>query len=517
MGFGYRAIRFYDCVLTEEQLQRNHTVDLLARYRVDPALYTVLSEQEQAAIDATFATVMMDDTSKAALESSLITQKMADSVNQILQFDGISVRKYVKPALRASFTFDLDAVLPESVSIVEIGAITAKADGSLIMQDLLLEKDADGYACAENMSRVIAYQSDASQAANADADGHCFTIQADHLDTEWTVDDYRAQHMFRGYVILSVNGAEAVCYVDGFGERYYTNGRISLEETASVPELRSFETTQNVINAVNADSLKILMIGNSFSDDAYAYFYRVAESLGIKNVVIGKLSIGGSALSVHASNALNNQAAYSYQKWTSEGNSSQSNVTLLAGLTDENWSYITIQQLSNDSGHPTTFSPHMQIMIDYINENKTYSKARIGWHMTWAYQQGSDHWTWTSSPGSYYNADQMTMYGAICDAAENYVMTNPAMAFAIPSGTAIQNVRTGSIGDNVTRDTYHLNNLGRLIVSYTYVAKLTGTVLTDLPYIPSDVTLTESQKQEIVAAINSAIVTPYDVTPLSGT
>lgn len=46
-------------------------------------------------------------------------------------------------------------------------------------------------------------------------------------------------------------------------------------------------------------SLKILAIGNSFSEDAVEYAWDIANSLGIQNVMIGHLYIGGCSLDMH--------------------------------------------------------------------------------------------------------------------------------------------------------------------------------------------------------------------------
>ena len=51
-------------------------------------------------------------------------------------------------------------------------------------------------------------------------------------------------------------------------------------------------------------SFKILAIGNSFSCDAYEYLYRVADSMGEKNIVLGNLFIPGCTVDIHSAKAL---------------------------------------------------------------------------------------------------------------------------------------------------------------------------------------------------------------------
>ena len=50
------------------------------------------------------------------------------------------------------------------------------------------------------------------------------------------------------------------------------------------------------------ETVKILSIGNSFSQDSVYYLYDIAESAGV-NVVIGNLYFSGSSLQRHEMNA----------------------------------------------------------------------------------------------------------------------------------------------------------------------------------------------------------------------
>ena len=47
------------------------------------------------------------------------------------------------------------------------------------------------------------------------------------------------------------------------------------------------------------DTLRILGIGNSFTDDGMMYLPELLEAAGIRNVVLGRLYIGGCSLERH--------------------------------------------------------------------------------------------------------------------------------------------------------------------------------------------------------------------------
>ena len=248
--------------------------------------------------------------------------------------------------------------------------------------------------------------------------------------------------------------------------------------------------------------LKILAIGNSFSDDAMEYVYQVAKDAGVENIKLGNMFIGGCSLATHLSNAKNEKGAYDYRtntegKWSTKGGTS-----IQTAVSSENWDFITFQQVSGYSGVAESYDD----LVELISIVKPLCPdATLAWHMTWAYKVGSGHGDFAK-----YNRDQMTMYNAIVNAVNTKILTNTDISIVIPSGTSIQNVRTSFIGD-MTRDGYHLSTgLGRYIASMTFVKALTGLSIDNSSTVPKDVN--ELQLKTIIESVNNAYNTPYEVT-----
>lgn len=215
------------------------------------------------------------------------------------------------------------------------------------------------------------------------------------------------------------------------------------------------ETTMDVnVPLSDGKTLKVLAIGNSFSNNTTNYLYDV-KTQGATDIAIGRLYISGCSLQTHVSNAESNAPAYECSKNTDGSWNSVNSATLLYALQDEDWDIITLQQNSGNSGKANTFNPSLELLIEYVNKNKTNPNARLVWNMTWAYQTGS-----TQSGFAGYNNDQMTMYNAILDAVQTTIVSNKGITGVIPVGTAVQNALTSFIGNNLTKDTYHLNDLG---------------------------------------------------------
>lgn len=267
------------------------------------------------------------------------------------------------------------------------------------------------------------------------------------------------------------------------------------------------------------ETLKVLAIGNSFSEDAMRWMYDIAEDCGAEDVVFANMYIGGCSLERHVSNIQNDAKAYDYQKisketggqWTHTGGGGADSWSISQGLQAEDWDYITIQQVSGYSGDPASFkngnTDYIDEMVNYIRKYNT--TAKIGYHMTWAYQQDSNHGDFGK-----YNKDQMTMYNAILSTVQNTVLAeHPEIDFVIPAGTTIQNLRTSFLGDTLTRDGYHMSyNLGRYAVGLTWILKIAGWSIDDVTFTPSSAEVPASYLPMIKEAVKNAVADPWEVT-----
>ena len=253
-------------------------------------------------------------------------------------------------------------------------------------------------------------------------------------------------------------------------------------------------------------AIKILAVGNSFSVDAMNnHLFQILESAGYTDITLGNLYIGGCSLDTHYGNLKNNAKAYTYYQNTDGEWSAEENVAITKGFGAAKWDVVTIQQVSSDSGRSATYKDLATIVGMLKNKEP---QAKILWHMTWAYQQNSDHWAF-----AYYNKDQMTMYNAITATVQEQVLPLSTINGVIPSGTAIQNLRTSILGDTLTGDGYHLrDSYGDYAAALTWFCTITGEKPDAVTYRPASVA---DRWDDIAASVNNALKTPYAVTPLS--
>ena len=164
-----------------------------------------------------------------------------------------------------------------------------------------------------------------------------------------------------------------------------------------------------------------------------------------------------------------------------------------------------MQQGSGSSGMPDAFS-NLGLLVDCVNKIKP-EKTKLMWHMTWAYQGDSNHGHFVR-----YDHDQMKMYNAICSCVQNQVLAVKDITGVIPSGTTIQNLRAGYMGDTLTRDGFHLSiPVGRYAAAVTMYFAITGK---DVSKLRCDLSGLVSRKDlaEIKTCVADALKTPLEIT-----
>ncbi|VEU83003.1 DUF4886 domain-containing protein [Acholeplasma hippikon] len=260
-------------------------------------------------------------------------------------------------------------------------------------------------------------------------------------------------------------------------------------------------------------SLKILSIENSFSEDAHRYLYNIATSYGVDQckVVIANMYIGGAELIQHVQNANSNAKVHQYQLYKGTNMIATNSMSLGEAIAKEYWDVITFQQASHHSGLVSTYAEHLTSLIGWVDALAVNPNVKIGWQMTWAYQQTSSH-----SGFANYVLSQAKMYQMIIDSVNEKVLTNTQVNFVIPSGTAIQNARTSYVQDTLTRDGYHLSDpLGRYIAGLMFFKSITGFNISPetISYRPNGVS--EEDQLMSMEAVNNDYIKPFEVTESS--
>ena len=244
------------------------------------------------------------------------------------------------------------------------------------------------------------------------------------------------------------------------------------------------------MNAQTDRVIKILTIGNSFSEDAVEQHLHDLATAGDVKVIIGNMYIGGCSLEKHLNNARDNKAAYKYRKIGLDGKKVETkSFALESALADEQWDYVSFQQNSGRSGLYDTWMASLPELMTYVKA-RVPKKTKMVIHQTWAYDKTSKHRDFKN-----YNHDQELMFNSILDAVHR-VARELNVKIIVPSGTAVQNARTTPLGECITRDGFHLHKTyGRYVAACTWYEKLLKKNVLGNPYRPKDMT----EEQQIIA------------------
>ena len=225
--------------------------------------------------------------------------------------------------------------------------------------------------------------------------------------------------------------------------------------------------------------MKILSIGNSFSQDAQRYIHKMSV-LNANPIKTVNLYIGGCALRTHYFNMLENAKKYDFQF---NGDSTKLPVTIEDALMSDSWDYVTFQQASHYSNKWESYEPYISKLSEYVSIYAPQAKQII--HQTWQY---SEELISARDMGN--SAEEM--FNSLRDAYEKAASTINASGI-IPSGALV----AALIKNGITaphRDGYHLSlGAGRLAAGLLWYSYFTGANPYDVILPETDAPITDAE------------------------
>lgn len=254
--------------------------------------------------------------------------------------------------------------------------------------------------------------------------------------------------------------------------------------------------------------MKIMTIGNSFTDSLAAYFPNVVASTG-NELTFDRANHGGCELHRHWDYIANEERDAVYRLYK-EGTMRMRDMLKL-----ELWDVVTIQQASHASWRPETFHPFAENIAEVVK--KYAPQAELVIQQTWAYRADDPR----IIPDGAWQISQTGMYERL---TENYrALAKDLGCRIIPTGYAVQLSRQAEekpfvnydpalletlrwpdlppqSGDvvgqcgwrkdpatgkmTIWRDCIHLNQRGQYMQACVWYAKLYGRPTSDITYIP---------------------------------
>ena len=254
------------------------------------------------------------------------------------------------------------------------------------------------------------------------------------------------------------------------------------------------------VTAQPRKSLKVLMIGNSFSICLLEQFPQVTKSMDL-GLDLCSLYIGGCSFERHWQNVekAGNPAFKPYKVGRNVNGKvlPRTTANIPQMLSAEKWDIVTIQQASHFSWQPATYHPFADNLVKKIRE--LAPQAEIVVQETWSYTP------WDRRLAQW-KMDQNEMYAKLHVAYGDFAKANGFMV--IPVGTAVQLYRKAlpvvytenSFGGDPCGsakfergeggkwkpkgDVFHFNREGHYLQALVWTAALYGVDVAKCPYKP---------------------------------
>lgn len=237
--------------------------------------------------------------------------------------------------------------------------------------------------------------------------------------------------------------------------------------------------------------MKVLSIGNSFSQDAQRYLHELAKNDGV-DLYSANLFIGGCSLETHYNNLLKEEANYQLEI---NGQTTSEFTSIKKALLSAEWDYITLQQASHKSGDYTSYTPYIKELCGYVKSVCPFAKILL--HQTWAYEDKSEKLTITP----YQTAEEM--HSAIVN-AYNQCLHDADFDGIIPCGEAMINATRLGV-EKMHRDTFHASlGKGRYLLALTWYKYITGNDISCNNFNSLDESITEKERELIIKAVTTA-------------
>lgn len=210
---------------------------------------------------------------------------------------------------------------------------------------------------------------------------------------------------------------------------------------------------------VQKKKIRLLLIGNSATDDAMSYVPFILQNMGIPvDFQIGIAMLSSSTLAMHVNNWENETAAYSFRLYN--GGAAWQNFadkSLQWMFDNYTWDIVSLQQAQPQNGN--TYQPYCNQLINYISAYVD-NAIKFIWYQTHIYAAQSN----SGAPRS--EETILQYYESQMAACEN-IIGNTVCEFVVPVSTAIQNARSvpaiKAIGDYANNEN---NNTGYGYLNY---------------------------------------------------
>ncbi len=298
----------------------------------------------------------------------------------------------------------------------------------------------------------------------------------------------------------------------------------------------SLDKIYDYIENHEKETLKIMIVGNSHSVDAFWLMYKAfQDQYPDQKLMLGIMYYSGCPITKHVTFDNNNSPVYDY-RYNRDGNwIVRDESTLRDGLTDQQWDIVVMQVGTGDMDDPTVSKTARDRLKEIIDECVP-TEHEIYWHTTWPSPNDETFYSATYDPQpptnwkdnliEKYGFDPVAQMQSNSARLQETVLVDPMYAEYVNCFPAIMYAlnKMGCSQLDLWRDYTHLSDLGRLIAAYCWVTQVNGEPLTEInidtvekilrhrrAQAYGDMTVTEEMKEIIIESVNYALENRWEV------
>ena len=225
------------------------------------------------------------------------------------------------------------------------------------------------------------------------------------------------------------------------------------------------------------NGIKILAIGNSFTEDSTQYLSDIATASGsdLLEFALYRLIVGGAEFSEWCTLIDANSTPQQLNRILGGVNMNIGSNNTIQEILAKDWDVVIIQQYSLKSTMYMAFQPYLTNIINRIRTYCVNNRVCIGYNMPWSNWSGTGEYAATPNlMALYLRPHDENRWQAICDATQEMVYKS-GIDFILPVGTAMQNARHTSLQTNhqITRDGLHASfGVGRYVCACVWYQML---------------------------------------------
>ncbi len=252
--------------------------------------------------------------------------------------------------------------------------------------------------------------------------------------------------------------------------------------------------------------IKVLSIGNSFSQDSHRYLHDVAENLG-KEILTYNLYVGSCSFEMHWDYYISDEPKYVFEKNGNLSNGKDDKmISLKKALAFEDWDIITVQQVSGYSGIEESYYPFIKNLLSAVRD--ACPKAKLYLHQGWAYEYCRKNDLFEK----FYNSSAAVMQNAVHNVTQKIARDNVLeiiptgdVVYAAINDESIFNSEKGGI--SLYRDKLHLSlGYGRYLAALVWCKTLFNANIENCAYVPTDEKTEPALLEFIKAKVKECLV-----------